>query len=71
VYPSREDVPARVLELTGGTGADVAFERQAGLRHPHQPQDTAEGAASEAAGASKNERRRPAATRSATSSTMF
>lgn len=24
--PSREDVPARVLELTGGTGADVAFE---------------------------------------------
>lgn len=24
--PSREDVPARVRELTGGTGADVAFE---------------------------------------------
>lgn len=24
--PSREDVPARVLELTNGTGADVAFE---------------------------------------------
>lgn len=24
--PAREDVPARVLELTGGTGADVAFE---------------------------------------------
>ncbi|WP_407709154.1 2,3-butanediol dehydrogenase [Arthrobacter nitrophenolicus] len=24
--PSREDVPARVLELTGGRGADVAFE---------------------------------------------
>jgi (R,R)-butanediol dehydrogenase/meso-butanediol dehydrogenase/diacetyl reductase len=24
--PSQEDVPARVLELTGGTGADVAFE---------------------------------------------
>ncbi|MDP9888298.1 (R,R)-butanediol dehydrogenase/meso-butanediol dehydrogenase/diacetyl reductase [Pseudarthrobacter enclensis] len=24
--PSKEDVPARVRELTGGTGADVAFE---------------------------------------------
>ncbi|SLK12032.1 Alcohol dehydrogenase GroES-like domain-containing protein [Arthrobacter sp. P2b] len=24
--PSQEDVPARVLELTGGSGADVAFE---------------------------------------------
>lgn len=24
--PSQEDVTARVLELTGGTGADVAFE---------------------------------------------
>ena len=24
--PSQEDVPARVRELTGGAGADVAFE---------------------------------------------